>query len=260
VPESVQSIDRAFAVLRQVAIEPGGISGVARAVDLPVSTVARLLGTLEALGAVARIADTATYGIGPGIRALADANDASTTLVIRAGPVLSALAAETGETSGLAVIEDDEVVYLAHAETTHQVTVRDWTGTRLPLHVVSSGLVLLAAQPAARVAAYLSYPLARLTRRTVTQPTRLTRRLASIQREGHAWTAGEFDEGITSVAAPVIDRSGGTVAAIHTHGPSYRFPGDGNRDAVTAHVVHAARTLGAMISSPPGSVPRGACT
>ena len=108
----MQSVDRAFAVLRQVASEPGGISDVARAVDLPVSTVARLLGTLESLGAIVRIGDSATYGIGSGIRALADAAGASQTLVARARPLLAELVARTGETSGLSVIEGDEVVYL----------------------------------------------------------------------------------------------------------------------------------------------------
>src|SRR6478609_8186158 len=111
---SVQSVDRAFAVLRQVASEPGGISDVARAVDLPVSTVARLLGTLESLGAVVRIGDGATYGIGSGIRHLADAGGGSETLVTRARPLLTDLVARTGETSGLSVLDGDEVVYLDH--------------------------------------------------------------------------------------------------------------------------------------------------
>ena len=163
---TVQSVDRAFAVLRQVASVPGGISDVARAVDLPVSTVARLLGTLESLGAVVRIGDSGAYGIGAGIRALADAIDGSATLATRARPVLAELVARTGETSGLSVIEDDEVVYLDHVETTHEVTLRNWTGARLPLHVVSSGLVLLAAEPAPIVAAYLARPLARPTSST----------------------------------------------------------------------------------------------
>src|ERR1700704_2368749 len=154
---SVQSIDRAFAVLRQVASAPGGISDVARAVDLPVSTVARLLATLESLGAVARVGDSSTYSIGAGISALAGAIDASTALVTRAQPVLAELVARTGETSGLSVIEDDEVLYLDHVETANEVTLRDWTGARLPLHVVSSGLVLLAAQPPNVVAAYLAH-------------------------------------------------------------------------------------------------------
>jgi DNA-binding IclR family transcriptional regulator len=256
----VQSIDRAFAVLRQVASVPGGISDVARAVDLPVSTVARLLGTLESLGAVVRVDEGGTYAIGAGIRALADATDASTALVARARPVLAELVARTGETSGVSVIEDDEVVYLDHVETAHEVTLRDWTGARLPLHVVSSGLVLLASQPPATVDAYLARPLARPTVRTMTQPARIKRRLATIRREGHVWTTGEFDDGITSVAAPVVDGSGVTVAAIHTHGPSYRFPGDGDRDVITTHVTGAARKLGAMLSSASGPPPRGAHT
>src|SRR5256714_6082273 len=107
---TVQSVDRAFAVLRQVASEPGGISDVARAVDLPVSTVARLLGTLESLGAVVRIDDAGTYAIGAGIRALADTIDASATLVTRARPVLAALVAHTGETSGVSGIDHDEAL------------------------------------------------------------------------------------------------------------------------------------------------------
>src|SRR5438874_11946983 len=121
---TVQSVDRAFAVLRQVAGVPGGISEVARAVDLPVSTVARLLGTLESLGAVIRIGDSGTYGIGAGIRALAGSVDAREALVAKARPVLAALVARTGETSGLSVLEGDEVVYLDHVETVNEVTLR----------------------------------------------------------------------------------------------------------------------------------------
>ena len=220
----MQSVDRAFAVLRQVASAPAGISEVARAVDLPVSTVARLLGTLESLGAVVRIGDSGTYGIGAGIRALAGAIDASETLVTRARPVLAELVARTGETSGLSVLQGDEVVYLDHVENRHEVTLRDWTGTRVPPHVVSSGLVLLAGQPAAAVAAYLARPLARPTRRTMTQPARVTRRLASIRRAGHVWTIGEFDDGITSVAAPIVDPRASTTGAATEVMPSSNSP------------------------------------
>ncbi|MCU1464684.1 MAG: putative iclR family transcriptional regulator [Actinomycetia bacterium] len=244
---TVQSVDRAFAVLRQVASEPGGISEVARAVDLPVSTVARLLGTLESLGAVVRIGDSGTYGIGSGIRTLAEGVSASETLIARARPLLTELVGRTGETSGLSVLDGDEVVYLDHVESENEVTLRDWTGARLPLHVVSSGLVLLAAQPASVVTAYLAHPPARFTRHTMTQPARIKRRLATIRREGHAWTIGEFDEGISSVAAPVVDAHGTTVAAIHCHGPSYRFPGRATADTIASRVTAIARELGALL-------------
>src|SRR5258706_3509401 len=115
-PPPVQSVDRAFAVLRQVAREPGGISDIARAVDLPVSTVARLLGTLESLGAVVRIGESGAYGIGAGIRTLAGPIDLSETLVARSRPILTALVAETGETSGLSGSQGNEVVYLEHVQ------------------------------------------------------------------------------------------------------------------------------------------------
>ena len=91
----------------------------------------------------------------------------------RARPVLTELVARTGETSGLSVIDGDEVVYLDHVENTNEVTLRDWTGARLPLHVVSSGLVLLAAatarpSPLSRAAAGASRPTA-----PITQPARI---------------------------------------------------------------------------------------
>jgi DNA-binding IclR family transcriptional regulator len=257
-PGSVQSVDRAFAVLRQVASAPGGISDIARAVDLPVSTVARLLGTLESLDAVTRIADTGTYGIGASIRDLADAADTSESLVERARPVLTALVARTNETCGISVLDGNEVVYLDHVETANEVTLRDWTGARLPLHVVSSGLVLLAAEDQQTIAAYLSEPLARLTDHTVTQPAKITRRLAGVRRDGYVWTSGEFDEGITSVAAPIVDANGNTVAAIHCHGPSYRFPANADTDTIAAYVVDAAHELGASIRFGPRPQTRGA--
>jgi DNA-binding IclR family transcriptional regulator len=257
-PGTVQSVDRAFAVLRRVASAPGGISDIARAVNLPVSTVARLLGTLESLGAVVRIGDTGAYGIGCSIRDLADAVDTSESIVARARPVLTELVAQTNETCGISVLEGNEVVYLDHVETANEVTLRDWTGARLPLHVVSSGLVLLAAESAAEISAYISEPLARLTEHTVTQPAKITRRLACVRRDGYVWTKGEFDEGITSVAAPVVDANGGTVAAIHCHGPSYRFPGSVDADTVAAFVIDAATKLGASIRFGPRPLDRGA--
>jgi|tagenome__1003787_1003787.scaffolds.fasta_scaffold20940385_2 DNA-binding IclR family transcriptional regulator len=256
---TVQSVDRAFAVLRQVASAPAGISEIARAVGLPVSTVARLLTTLESVGAVVRIGDTGTWGIGGGIRDLADAVDASESLVTHARPVLTALAAATNETCGISVIDGDEVVYLDHVETAHEVTLRDWTGARLPLHVVSSGLVLLAGKPATSVSAFLAgAPLTRCTDRTVNQPAGIRRRLVAIRRAGYAWTIGEFDDGITSVAAPVVDAHGATIAALHCHGPSYRFPGAADADAVAARVVAAAAELGASIRFGARRLPRGA--
>ena len=53
----------------------------------------------------------------------------------------------------------------------------------------------------------------------------------------------EFDEGIASVAAPIADGSGEVIAAVHLHGPSYRFPSAGTAEAVAEAVVGSAARI-----------------
>ena len=118
----IQSIERAFSVLLAVATEPAGITDVARRVALPVSTVARLLSTLEHLEAVIRQDDGVTYRIGPTVSSLAAGNDS--TLVGRARPFLSELVERVGETAGLSVLAGDEVLYLDHVQNDLEMLTR----------------------------------------------------------------------------------------------------------------------------------------
>ncbi len=224
--ERVQSIDRAFGLLRALSTRPGGISDLARRTNLAVSTTARLLHTLELLGAVERVeGPTVRYRVGYAIGDLAASVDPQAGLVARARPFLVELAARVGETAGISVPHGNrEVLYLHHVDGDHAVQLRDWTGTALPLHVVSSGLVLLAQRTSAEIDSYVDGGLCALTDRTTTDPDALRARLTEIQVLGYAWTIDEFAEGISSVAAPVRNALGEIVAALHIHGPSYRFP------------------------------------
>jgi DNA-binding IclR family transcriptional regulator len=220
----VQSIERAFTVLRAVATGPAGVSELARRVDLPTTTVARLLGTLEALGAVSRAGDGIGYRVGPTVTDLAAAVSRASGLVPLARVYLAELVERVGETAGLSVPDGDQMLYLDQVQCANEVQVRDWTGVRLPQHIVSSGLVVLAHRPPAEIDAYLARPLASFTARTVTDAAALRARLKEVRQAGFAWTAEEFHEGITSVAAPVLLGSGEVVGALHCHGPTYRFP------------------------------------
>jgi len=239
----IQSIERAFSVLLAVATEPAGITDVARRVALPVSTVARLLATLENLHAVVRQDDGVTYRIGPTVSTLASGND--TTLIGRARPFLAELVERVEETAGLSVLDGDEVLYLDHISADNAVQVRDWTGERTPVHVVSSGFVLLAHQPRERVEKLVERGLVPFTERTIASPAQLYQRLADAKANGFAWTVDELENGITSIAAPVRNRDGEVIAAIHVHGPSYRFPSERNRAEIEQAVLAAARRLSA---------------
>jgi len=243
----VQSLERAFAILDEVSQRPAGVTDIAERVRLPKSTVARLLGTLEDVHAVERF-EGARWRIGPGVAALTAAVSSQRSLVSAARPFLVDLVAELGEDAGLGLPDGNEILYVDQVESDNPVQVRDWTGTRVPMHAVPSGLVLLAEWPKDAVDAYLANDLVALTRKTIADPARLRRRLAEVRKDGFAWGLEEFAEGIDSVAAPIRDGRGNAIAAIHVHGPAYRFPLAGDQTRVAQAVVEAADAVGRFLT------------
>lgn len=240
---NVQSVERAFAVLRTLVAGPAGVSEIADRTDLPKSTVSRLLGTLVDVGAVDQSRTGGAYELGGLIVDLSSSAVPSRNLVALAHPCLVELVDQIGEAAGLGVLDGDRVRYLDQVDGAHQVQVRDWTGESVDAHVVSSGLVLMAyAEPAARDA-FLAGPRVAWTPASVIDPDRIAQRLDDIRRAGFAWVYEEMSEGLNSVAAPITNASGTVIAAIHAHGPSYRFPAPGAAAAVAAAVVAAAQRV-----------------
>jgi DNA-binding IclR family transcriptional regulator len=246
---NVQSIERALAILRYVAGTEAGVSQIAAAVGLPKSTVSRLLATLHDNGAVSLSAGR--FSIGPLIGQLAAGTGRHGELVAIARPYLVGLVDAFGEDAGVSVLDGGDVLYLDQVSSDAAVQLRDWTGERVPPHCVSSGLVLLAhASPDARQRA-LEGPLPRLTARTMVAPTRLRRRLVAVARRDSEWVYGEFADDINSIAAPVFDGDGEVVAALHVHGPSYRFPGDRDPHQIAAGVAAAAQQMSSRLRRAP---------
>jgi len=65
---------------------------------------------------------------------------------------------------------------------------------------------------------------------------------------GYAWGLEEYAEGINSVAAPVRDGAGHAIAAIHVHGPAYRFPARGAEERATREVAAAAQAVSLVLA------------
>lgn len=241
----VQSVERAFAILRCLATGPAGVSEVADRVALPKSTVSRLLSTMQRLGAVEQ--DGNDYRVGDGLLELASTALPGRTIVAAARPHLGQLAQELDEVAGLSVLDACDVVYLDQVSTDHQVQVRDWTGERIPAHLASSGMVLLAAMDEADLDRYVAAPLVALDGRTRVDPDALRRRLHTIATDGFVWTIDEYVPGVASVAAAVFGPDRRAVAAVHAHGPSYRFPADDDAAHIASLVVDAAHRIGARL-------------
>ncbi len=245
---TVESVARAIQIVEALAQSPAGLSETARRVDLPKSTVARLLTTLEELEAVERDEDGRLYRLGPVLKRLSSAAGGPAQLTAFARPYLDELTALTGEAAGIAIPDGFKVHYVDQTEAEHPVQVRDWTGELIPMHVVPSGLVIMAHWPEQQISRYLSRELERLTANSVTDPDEIRQRLAAVRLEGYAWVYEEFVEGINSVASAVLERNGLITAALHVHGPAYRFPGNEDPDRIGEAVAEAAYKLSAALT------------
>ena len=238
---TVQSVVRAFSVLRALSAGPSGVSDISANTDLPKSTVSRLLATLEDLGAVERSSEGMLYRLGSGLADITGTGTAPRNLGRIALPHLENLAREVGEASGLSVPDSYAVHYVLQVESPDPVQVRDYSGLSLPMHVGPSGLVMMAQWPLEYIQHYLMRPLEAFTTRTVTDPTAITERLARFKSDGYGWVFEEFAEGINSVATPIIDSDGVPLAAIHIHGPAFRFPGERSPEEIASLLVDEAR-------------------
>lgn len=239
---TVQSIDRAFSVLRSLTAGPAGVTDIADRVGLPKSTVSRMLSTLEELGAVEQVAAGGEYRIGFAMIELAAAARPGRSLVSIARPHLVELSRRTGEAVGVSIPDGDDMIYLDQLTPDGELQVRDWTGHRIPMHAVPSGHVVLANDNAlmARIA---KGPLHRFTAHTVVDSTTLKARLELVRRDGYAWALEEFADGMNSVAAAVRNVDGKVIAALHVYGPASRFPGERDRTELGALVRAAADNI-----------------
>lgn len=243
----VQSVERALDILRALAVGPAGVTDIADRIGLPKSTVSRMLATLEARGAVERVEGSTEYKLGPLVAEIARTMSPGRPLLELAAPVLDELTRLTGEASGLAVREGSLVRFVLQTRPASEVQVRDWTGTTAPLHVGPSGLVMLAFTPKATIDAYLSLPLVSFTDRTVTDADAIRERLDRIRAVGSEWVFAEFSTELNSVAAPVFDIEGDVIAAVHVHGPTFRFPGSSDPNDMAARLREAGARLTELV-------------
>ncbi len=244
----VQSIERAFIILRVLAAGPAGVTELADRAELPKSTVYRLLGALEAAQAVEQVEAGGVYSLGQGLTDLVGAAAWSHVLTSAARPYLWELTEQIGETSGVSQLDQGQILYLEHFEADDEIQVRSWTGARIEPHQVASGLVVLAGQDKQKVNEYLTGELEASTPQSMTDPAAIRRRLKEVRNDGFCWMFEEFDEQLNSVAAPVVNPKGETVAALHVHGPAFRFPGEENPDAIAGLVRDAADRLAKQLT------------
>jgi IclR family pca regulon transcriptional regulator len=190
------------------------IADVSRATGLTRAVVRRCLYTLRELGYAAT--DGRAYRLQPRILNLGYAYLSTAPIPIAAQPVLEELSERLGEATSVAVLDDGAVVYVARAATRRIMAVTLGVGSRLPAYCTALGRVLLASLPVEQTAQELAkFELVAHTRFTVTSRRRLEEILAETRSEGFAVNDQELEVGLRSIAVPVRNVVGVTVAAMN---------------------------------------------
>jgi DNA-binding IclR family transcriptional regulator len=215
------------------------VSTLAETVALPRSTVSRLVGDLVELGLLERGAD-GRVAIGPRLWAIGETSPLAVVLRERALPHLTALFQMTHEAAHVAVLDGSEALYVARVTGLESVRTLVRVGGRLPLHTTGVGKALLASCVDSYLEEYLSRPLVRETRFSVTDTRVLREQIRGLRADGYTVTHEEMTLGTSSIAAPVPAIAGWPPVAVGIVMRSDR-PGD---PYLAPAVVRAAREVG----------------
>jgi DNA-binding IclR family transcriptional regulator len=249
-PGLVQSVDRALQLLTGVAAAGSRgetVTTLAAECGINRATAWRLLGTLEAHNLVERDPRTNRYQIGFAlIRMWASAGYDG--LVRRTLPVLERVSAQTGETADLAVAGQRGVTYVSEVAPPSVLAV-SWLAREVPLHATSTGKAFLAWLPPDEAFGMLEMPLRRFTDTTLTDRDRLREELVEIRSRGYAECAGELEQTLYGVSAPVLNVQDGRPLAIFSiWGPVNRVPV--SRFAALGPIaIEAAAEVGAALAT-----------
>ncbi|SFO23185.1 transcriptional regulator, IclR family [Pseudonocardia ammonioxydans] len=221
----LQTVQKIGPVLDLFTIErpEWGVSEVAESIGVPRSSAHALLSSLVEVGLL-HCRSRGRYRIGWRIVELGETLRGSYDLRAAAAPVLQDMVERYGETTHLAVMERNRVLYVDKVIGTHVINVLGArVGASLDPHCNAVGKVLLAHRTPAEIERFVDTPLRRLTPSTITEPRALAKELETVRRAGCAFDRGEAVLEVHCVAAPVRDDLGAVVGAISMTVPAGRF-------------------------------------
>ena len=245
-------MQRTVAILDALAREPSRLIDLTRSLNLPWATLHRTVSQLEKAQLVRKDPATKRYEIGSRLWYLGSAYLAGHRVLTAAMPYLS----RTDVLDGVAVQLVERIDTLAVAVYSAQRLADDITkahfGYHFPLHCGSKGQVLLAYESAEFIESYLRRDLERLTPDTITDPRRLREVLAAVRKQGYAITVADVQPSTGSMAAPIQDAGGRTVAALCYVFRKGILKSERVKDQMIDHLVHTAQSVSLGMGWRPG--------
>jgi len=240
----VQSFARGLEVIRsfsasaprQTLTEVAGRTGLTRA------GARRILLTLQTLGYVE--SDGRLFALTPRILDLGFAYLSSMPIWNVAEPVMEQLVEEVKESCSAGVLEGTDIMYVLRVSTRKIMRNSLGVGSRLPAYCTSLGRMLLAGLPDDEVLRLLqASALEARTKHTLTDIDALLAKVQQARRQGWCMINQELEEGLVSMAAPIVNRSGRTVAALNISGQVNRTTPRQMQETMLPALREAAREV-----------------
>lgn len=240
----VQSFARGLGVIHSFSAEAPQqtLSEVAARTGLTRAGARRILLTLQTLGYVE--SDGRQFRLTPRILELGFAYLSSMPLWNLAEPVMEALVDQVHESCSAAVLDGLDVVYVMRVHTHKIMRTNLGVGSRLPACWTSMGRVLLAGLPDAELQARLQgLAMERFTQHTLVDVPQLAARIRDARSQGWCLVNQELEEGLISLAAPLKNRAGQTVAALNISGQANRTSAEVMQAQMLPALLQAARAI-----------------
>ncbi|MDE2611366.1 MAG: IclR family transcriptional regulator [Burkholderiales bacterium] len=244
---AVPGLERGLRILMEFSKQEPVLNGaeLSRRLDVPRSTVFRLLQTLESLGFIERAASgDRNYRLGVSVLRLGFEYLNSLELTDLGNPIIEKLRDATGYSSHIIILDRQDAVFVAKAASRDPVFSAVSIGTRLPAHATVIGQVLLGdCDLAALHKLYPQGPLKRYTDHTPETIEALFARVQEYAARGYATSQSFFEYGISTVVAPVRDHRNKIVAAISVTVPRPQLEDRAQDNDLVSQVVAAANEL-----------------
>lgn len=242
------AVDKALHILEVLDGSQTGksLTRIAELVELPKTTVHRLLGTLVARGFASKTSWNG-YRIGAKLIALGTAAAEKDSLLVTARPILWDLMQECQETVQLGLLMDKQLLFVERVEPENvAVRIGSLPSPLSELHTSAMGKAILAASTPEFVERYLGGDLKRYTEKTITDPEVLEAELLQIRKQGYALSQEERHDGVLAIGAAMLNSEGLPFAAISVAAPMHRVYGD-KAEKMAMLVIQATDTLSRVI-------------
>jgi DNA-binding IclR family transcriptional regulator len=217
------------------------VSRTARELGINRTTLLRLLHTLQSERFIEPRHEGQGWRIGVGLIGLTAQAFFSQDLVQISVPVLTRLAESLDLSAHLGVLDGLEIVYLVRRAPNNAFASNIRIGSRLPAHAANMGRIILAYQPPEQVdRVYAGTMLSAVTPHTAVTLTQLHAQLEADRDAGLAWSDGNYEANISSVAAAIFDATDTPIAALNVSGQPASFEGAARRRQIAAAVRAAA--------------------